>query len=100
MALIFTSDYEGHPGVIGEAVTSGIPVFLVTHDSFIKEFINFCEFSKLSEECKPESLFKTFKLNYKSLPISYSDYMNDKEKVLNKFHKEEKIINLWKLFIN
>ena len=99
VALIFTSDYEGHPGVIGEAVTSGIPVFSYPYDSFIKEFINFCECSKLSEECNPESLFKTFKLNYKSLPISYSDYMNDKKKVLKKFSKR-KIINLWKSFIN
>ena len=99
VALIFTSEYEGHPGVIGEAITSGIPVFSYPYDSFIIEFINYCKCSKLSEECNPKSLFKTFKLNYNSLPISYFDYINDKKIVLKKFSRR-KIINLWKLFIN
>jgi len=98
-ALIVTSSFEGHQGVVGEAISSGIPVLSYPYDNFIKSFLRDCKVSRTSLECNPESLFNTFLLLYNQNSSYDKDILNDRIFVLKKFSNTE-LTKAWISFFN
>ena len=98
-ALIFTSSYEGQPGVIGEAISSGIPVFSYPYDSFIVNLLRKTYYSNISSQCSPESLFEIFSKEYSNLLANDFCPSQDVKLIKTIFDRFE-ITKSWISFLN
>ena len=97
-ALILTSSYEGHPGVVGEAITSGIPVFSFPYDSFIINLLRKTSHSKVSDECTAKSLFDVFLKEYSNL-FSKDLFSMDDAKIIQSIFDRFVITKSWISFL-
>ena len=98
-ALIFTSSYEGQPGVVGEAISSGIPVFSYPYDSFIVNLLRKTYYSNISTECSPESLFDIFSKEYSNL-LSNDFCPSQDIKLIETIFDRFEITKSWISFLN
>ena len=88
--MILTSDFEGHPGAIFEAVQAGVRVITYPYDHWICEIFSKLQCSHTSIACTPESLLETF--------IAQKNNLNDEKLdilTLEKEFNEHKLTKSW-----
>ena len=88
--MILTSDFEGHPGAIFEAIQAGVRVITYPYDHWICEIFSKLHCSHTSLACTPESLLETFIAQKKNSNDEKLDILTV-EKELN----EHKLTTSW-----
>ena len=93
--MIVTSDFEGHPGAIFEAIQSGVRVISYPYDDRICDFFSKLNGSHVCETRTPESLFQVF-IQHKN------DLIDPKEDIqfIEKELSESKLTQNWLNFLD